>query len=82
MTSRILTSTATSISEFKANPMKVMASTDGEPLVVLNRNVPAFYCLSADVYESIMDLVDDLSLLKVSKQREKEESIKVNLDDL
>ena len=51
MTTRILTQVATSISEFKANPMKAIASTNGEPIVVLNRNVPAFYCLTAQAYE-------------------------------
>ena len=43
MASLILTDMAASISEFKANPMKVVASGEGLPVAVLNRNEPAFY---------------------------------------
>jgi antitoxin StbD len=82
MTSQILTDVAASISELKANPMKVVASGEGMPIAVLNRNEPAFYCVPAAAYEAMMDLIEETELLKVVRQRLKEESIKVNLDDL
>ena len=82
MTTRILTETAASISELKANPMKVALSANGEPIAVLNRNEPAFYCIPADTYELLMDHLDDLELLSIAESRKKEESIKVNLDEL
>lgn len=82
MTHRLLTETAASISELKANPMKVMASGNGMPVVVLNRNEPAFYCVPANAYEAMMSMLDDLELLKLVKQRQNEKSIKVSLDDL
>lgn len=43
MITRILADVAASITELKANPMKVATSADGEPVAVLNRNEPAFY---------------------------------------
>lgn len=73
----ILTEVAASISELKANPMKVVASGDGMPIAVLNRNEPAFYCVPAQAYEALMDLIDDAQLLKIVKERMNEESIKV-----
>ncbi len=82
MTHQLLTETAASISELKANPMKVVASGNGMPVVVLNRNEPAFYCVPADAYEAMMEMVDDLALLKLVKKRQQEKSIKVSLDDL
>lgn len=82
MTYQLLTETAASISELKANPMKVVASGNGMPVVVLNRNEPAFYCVPADAYEAMMDMLDDLELLKLVKKRQQEKSIKVSLDDL
>ena len=63
MSSHILTEIAASISELKANPMKVVASGEGMPIVVLNRNQPAFYCVPAPAYEAMMELIDDIELL-------------------
>ncbi|WP_252180264.1 type II toxin-antitoxin system Phd/YefM family antitoxin [Endozoicomonas sp. 4G] len=82
MASQILTDTAASISELKANPMKVVASGEGLPVAVLNRNEPAFYCVPAKAYEAMMELIEDLELLEIVKQRENEESVKVSLDEL
>lgn len=82
MTHRVLTETAASISELKANPMKVVASGNGMPVVVLNRNEPAFYCVPANAYEAMMEMLDDVKLLELVKKRRHERSITVSLDDL
>tara|TARA_R110002072_G_C7728010_1_gene515486 strand:- start:322 stop:570 length:249 start_codon:yes stop_codon:yes gene_type:complete len=82
MTTRILTEMAASISELKANPMRVALSGDGEPIAVLNRNEPAFYCIPAEAYEYLMDRIEDLELITLAEKRKNEESVKVNLNDL
>lgn len=82
MTTRILTEAAASISELKANPMKVALSADGEPIAVLNRNEPAFYCIPADTYEFMMDRMEDLELMALVGERKGEESVKVDINDL
>ena len=82
MTYQILTDIAASISELKSNPMKVVASGNGMPIAVLNRNEPAFYCVPAQAYEALMELVDDAELLKLVKERINEDTIKVSLDEL
>ncbi len=82
MTTRILTEAAASISELKANPMKVALSADGEPVAVLNRNEPAFYCVPAAAYETLMDHIDDLELLAIAEARKHEKKVKVDIDDL
>ena len=82
MTHPILTDTAASLSELKANPMKVVASGRGMPVVVLNRNAPVFYCIPAGTYEALMETVDEAALIQMVKARENEPSIKVSLDDL
>jgi antitoxin StbD len=43
MTTRILTKAAVSISELKANPMKVALSADGEAIAILNNCLVASY---------------------------------------
>ena len=82
MTYQVLTEIAASISELKSNPMKVVASGNGMPIAVLNRNEPAFYCVPAQAYEALMELIDDAQLLKIVKERLNEETIRVTLDDL
>jgi antitoxin StbD len=82
MTYPVLTEVVASISELKANPMKVVASGYGMPVAVLNRNQPAFYCVPAAAYQAMMELIDDMALLKIVKERQNEESIAVSLDDL
>ena len=78
----VLTEITASISELKTNPMKVVASGGGMPVAVLNRNAPAFYCVPADAYEALIEMLDDLDLAKIVKARQKEKSIAVSIDDL
>ena len=82
MTTRILTEATASISELKANPIKVALSAHGEAIAVLNRNEPAFYCIPADTYEFMIDHIEDLELLAIAEQRKNEASVKVSLNDL
>lgn len=82
MTYQILTDIAASISELKSNPMKVVASGNGMPIAVLNRNEPAFYCVPAQAYEALIELIDDAELLKLVKERMDEVTIKATLDEL
>ena len=82
MTHPILADRAASISQLKANPMKVVASGQGMPIAVLNRNAPAFYRVPAAAYEAMMELIDDAQLLQLVEQRQHEASVAVTLDEL
>jgi antitoxin StbD len=82
MTHKILADIAASISELKANPMKVVASGNGMPIAILNRNEPAFYCVPAEAYEAMLELIEDMELLKIVNERQDEGTIEVSLDDL
>lgn len=79
---QILTQTAASITELKANPMKVVASGNGLPIAVLNHNEPAFYCVPAATYEALMEALDDQELLRLVEARKSEASIEVDVHDL
>ena len=71
-----------SVSDLKKNPMQVVNNGFGEAVAILNRNNPAFYCVPADMYEQMMDLIEDKELLKLAKQVEDEPNIKVSINDL
>jgi len=82
MTYQIFSETAASISDLKKNPMGTVAAGEGFPVAILNRNVPAFYCVPADVFESMMDRLDDIELNAIADARAGQRVTKVVLDEL
>lgn len=80
MTIQVLTNATASISALKADPMKVIASGEGFPVAILNRNKPAFYCVPVQAYEAMMDLIEDVELLKLVQARSDEEAVKVGIN--
>ncbi len=82
MTNIILSDMSASITEFKKNPMLTVAAGKGLPVLILNRNVPVFYCIPAKAYEELMDYLEDLELNAVAESRKGQATIRVSLDDL
>lgn len=82
MTYQILTSQAASITELKKHPMQTFKSAHGNPIAILSRNEPIFYCVPAKMYEAMMEIVEDIELAKLVDERLGEEEIEVNLDEL
>jgi len=82
MTHQILTNLTASITELKKHPMATVESAEGEPLAILNRNEPVFYCVPARMYEAMMNVLEDVQLAKIVHERLDEEEIEVNLSDL
>ena len=80
----ILADTTASVSELKKNPMGTVASGEGFPVAILNRNEPAFYCVPASAWEALMDRLEDLELNALADARlnDGQEIVKVTLDEL
>jgi antitoxin StbD len=81
-TSLILTEITASISEFKKNPMGIIAAGEGFPIAILNRNKPAFYCIPAHAFEVMMEKIEDYELNAMADSRKDQPEIEVDLDDL
>ncbi|WBU63851.1 type II toxin-antitoxin system Phd/YefM family antitoxin [Paracoccus aerodenitrificans] len=71
-----------SVTEFKRNPMGTMAAGNGAAVAVLNRNQPAFYCVPADEYEAMLNLIEDAELNAIADARSDSPEIAVSLDEL
>ena len=78
----ILADAGISISELKKNPSAAIAAAEGFPLAILNRNKPAAYLVPAKAWEAIMDRLDDIELVRISRERWDQPSIPVDIDDL
>jgi antitoxin StbD len=81
-THTVLTPLTTSISELKKNPMGILEAGEGQPVAVLNRNQPAFYCIPSESYEALLDKLEDMELALKVHARANEETIDIELDDL
>lgn len=73
---------AVSVSELKKNPSGVLAGAGGMPVAVLNHNRVMGYMVPAELYESMMERLEDIALMEIAKARAGEHGLPVNLDDL
>ena len=73
-----------SISELKANPSALIKQSDGESIAILNHNKPVAYLVSTDVFERMMEAMNDMELSQTVRARinDRQVPIKVSLDDL
>ncbi|WJV54866.1 type II toxin-antitoxin system Phd/YefM family antitoxin [Pectobacteriaceae bacterium CE70] len=76
----ILSDTSASVSELKKNPMATVNAGEGFPVAILNRNQPAFYCVPAELYEKILNALDDQELVKLVAERSHQPLLDVDLD--
>jgi antitoxin StbD len=80
----ILANKAVGISELKANPAAVLTAALDEPVAILNRNKPAGYIVSPEVWEAIAERLEDIELTAIAGQRlnDGDQPVKVSLDEL
>ena len=80
----ILSNYTASITELKKSPTKLLHSAHGEPIAILNHNRPEAYLIPADVYECLIESLEDIDLAEIVKARraEKSQAVEVNIDDL
>ena len=66
----ILSQSTTNISQLRKNPSAIVARGDGFPVAVLSRNEPHFYCVPAELYEKMLDDLENAELIKVVYARQ------------
>nr|WP_314525184.1 type II toxin-antitoxin system Phd/YefM family antitoxin [uncultured Pseudomonas sp.] len=78
----VLADMAVSVSELKKNPSAVLNGAMGGPVAVLNHNRVMGYMVPADVFERMVERLDDLELAEIVRSRRHETPVPVSLDDL
>lgn len=80
----VLAHVAVSVSELKKNPSTVLSGAGGATVAVLNHNRVMGYMVPADVYEAMINRLDDMALAQVAKERmdSGEAHVRIPLDDL
>ena len=82
ITQTIHAKTTVSMTDLRRNPSKIMEIAGDLPVAVLNHNKPEAYLLSAKAYEALLDLIDDLTLIKTIKTRKGGKTVRVKLEEL
>ena len=82
ITQTIHAKTTVSMTDLRRNPSKIMEIAGDLPVAVLNHNRPEAYLLSAKAYEALLELIDDLTLIKTIKDRKGGKTVKVKLEQL
>ncbi len=81
----VLANYTASITELKKSPTQLLEQAGNEAVAILNHNVASAYLVPSELYEKMMDIIDDYYLAKeveeALKYKEKE-LIEVNIDDL
>jgi antitoxin StbD len=62
--------------------MAVVDAGSGDPVAILSKNRPAFFCIPASRFEALRDLIDDLELAAQIRERADEFSVEVTLAEL
>ncbi|TWC06415.1 MULTISPECIES: type II toxin-antitoxin system Phd/YefM family antitoxin [unclassified Pseudomonas] len=80
----ILADVVVSVSELKKNPSSVLNGADGLPVAVLNHNRVMGYLVPANVYEAMVERLDELELVHLVKVRldANETPVGASLNDL
>ena len=82
ITNAILSDVSAGISELKKNPMSVVEQGDGSPVAILNRNKPVFYAVPANLYENMMDIIDDIELAALVESRKNQSEVSSSIEAL
>lgn len=72
----VLANIAVSVSELKKNPSAVLSGAQGRPVAVLNHNRVMGYMVPAEVFEAMMERLDDLDLTELVRARRHETKIR------
>jgi antitoxin StbD len=71
-----------SVTDLRRDPSGILENAGDMPIAVLNHNRPTAYLLSAKAYETLLEKLDDVSLINIVKSRRGGKTVKVKLEDL
>lgn len=82
MSFALLADVAASITDLKRSPMRVIREGGGEAVMILHQNKPAFYAVPPELYEAMLEMVDDIRLAEVVRARRDEFTVQLDIDEL
>ncbi len=71
-----------SVTDLKKNMPKILKKAQEETVVVLNHNKPTAYLISAEMYEKLMEMIEEEAFEKMVQKRSADISNNKNLVDV
>ena len=80
----ILANYTASVTELKKSPTKLIEKAGNEAVAILNHNTVSAYLVPSELYEKMVDIIDDYHLSEVMEERSNdgEKAIRVSIDNL
>ena len=80
----VLANCSASISELKRNPSALIDQSEGEPIAILNHNIPTAYLIPAETYEELIERIEDyqLGIIINERQNQKINAVAVDIDEI
>ena len=81
----ILSNYTVSITELKKSPTQILKQAGNEAVAILNHNIVSAYLVPSELYEKMIDIIDDHHLSKeveAALDYKDEELIEISIDDL
>ncbi len=66
LTNNILTDVSAGLTQLKSNSMGVLEEGHGAAIAILNRNKPAFYAVPVELYEHMVEQLENAELMKMA----------------
>lgn len=80
---QILTQQVASITDLKRDPMGIAQASEDGAVAILNRNQPAFYCVTPALFAYFQELAEDAELGRIAQERKADgDFVAVNINDL
>jgi len=79
---KLYTDLTISMSDFKKNPAKVLREAGDRPIVVLNHNKAAFYLIEPQLFETMIEDLEDARILPLVRARlaDRDKATEVDID--
>ena len=79
---KLYTDLTISMSDFKKNPAKVLREAGDRPIVVLNHNKAAFYLIEPQLFETMIEDLEDARILPLVRARlaDRDKAVEVDID--
>lgn len=82
MVDKILTDRSVTVTELKRDPSHVGRLAEEGPIVVMCKSKPAFYCVSPEDYNRMIEQLEDADLAALAEQRKDQKRIRVKPEEL
>lgn len=80
----ILSDHSISMSDFKKNPARIVREAGESPVAVLSHNKPAFYMVSPELFEALVEELADREVEDLARRRlsRKDTAVDVDIESL